>query len=111
MFVGYGVSCLTRLYDIVPGNEALSVDPNSQASQGTVNLDPSNLDPVWPPWQRAQGRDWKTLLAEAPMVPPPTPDKRPIQLLDDGQTCCHPIVRDLLKRFRNGPVRVLSIFL
>jgi predicted acyltransferase len=72
MIVGYGLSCLTRLYDTLPADAVASVETSLPTGQIAVQT----LDPVWPPWERANGRDWKTLLAEAPMVPPPPPEKR-----------------------------------
>jgi predicted acyltransferase len=68
MLLGYGLSCLTRLYDIKLATESNEIAP-------TAVLD-SNQDPVVPPWINAQGRPWLTLLAEPPLVPPPPPEQR-----------------------------------
>lgn len=48
MAVGYGVSCLTRVYD------------------GTTGA-----SPVVPPWGQARMQTWRDYLAEPPLVPPP----------------------------------------
>lgn len=52
----YGLSCLTRLYDIPPGTE--SKDSVAES-------------PVLPTFGAAVGRDWHDLLAEPPFVAPP----------------------------------------
>lgn len=57
MVLGYGLSCLTRLYDLAEG----------------VSPPPGNIaeSPVLPPLSRISGRDLSSLLAEPPLVPPP----------------------------------------
>jgi predicted acyltransferase len=61
LVLGYGLSCLSTLYDTrgAPGTEKFAVSP------------------VWPPFDRAAGRGFKTLLATPPFVPPPPPEERP----------------------------------
>lgn len=65
MAVGYGLTCLSRLYDVREGAKvAAAADPSFAAS------------PVLPPFENARGRHWQELLAEPPMVPPPPPQER-----------------------------------
>ncbi|MDX2036101.1 MAG: heparan-alpha-glucosaminide N-acetyltransferase domain-containing protein [Isosphaeraceae bacterium] len=61
MGIGWGASCLTRLYD----GEPPAVKGKLAAS------------PVIPPLEKIEGRDWKDLLAEPPFVPPPPASERP----------------------------------
>ncbi|MFV2066070.1 MAG: heparan-alpha-glucosaminide N-acetyltransferase domain-containing protein [Pirellulales bacterium] len=61
MAIGYAASCLTRLYDVPPGERA---DDRLAAS------------PVWPPWQRAVGKSLLELFSEPPLVAPPPPTVR-----------------------------------
>ncbi len=58
MALGYGMSCLTRLYDLPEG-----------ATPPAGNIAES---PVIPPLARLQGRELATLLAEPPLVMPPS---------------------------------------
>lgn len=67
MLCGYGLSCLTRLYDVNAIDPPVSIEPSPIASAP---------DPVLPPWEKAQGRHWTSLLAEPPFVPPPPPSER-----------------------------------
>jgi len=68
MGMGYGLSCLSRLYDVREG-----------ATVATLESDPSfAAEPVWPPLENARGRPWQDLLGEMPMVPPPPPEQRRI---------------------------------
>ena len=68
MAIGYGLSCLSRLYDVREG-----------ATVAVLESDPNFADsPVIPPFENASGRPAKELLAEWPMVPPPGPDQRKI---------------------------------
>lgn len=62
MVVGYGLSCLSMVYD----GESPSPPGKSAAS------------PVWPPLGRLEGRSLSSLLAEAPLVQPPPPERRPL---------------------------------
>lgn len=66
MGVGYGLSCLSRLYDVREGVTvaALEGDPKFAAS------------PVLPPLENAKGRTWQELLAEPPFTPIPPPEER-----------------------------------
>ncbi len=70
MLVGYGLSCLTRLYDW----------PDRPAQASTDTSEPSNpsqaLSPVVPDFSQAAGRSWRELLAEPPFVPPPSFEHR-----------------------------------
>ena len=63
MGLGYGLSCMTRLYDGLPVVEG---------SKGDLAE-----SPVLPPFAQAKGRDWKSLLAEPPFVAPPPASLRP----------------------------------
>lgn len=63
MGLGYGASCLTRLYD-VPADS-----PEATAKGGFPE------SPVYPPLEKLEGREWTDLLAEPPFVGPP--DSRP----------------------------------
>jgi hypothetical protein len=58
----FAMSCLTRLYDVPPGEPA---GPKGLAAS-----------PVMPDWKNAEGRDWRDLVAEPPLVPPPPTDQR-----------------------------------
>jgi predicted acyltransferase len=62
MALGYGLSCLTRLYDVPPGDETLR-----------ARLAAS---PVRPPLDLLADRSWESLLAEPPLYPPPGPEIR-----------------------------------
>jgi predicted acyltransferase len=62
MAIGFGMSCLTRLYDVPPGEPA---GPKGLATS-----------PVLPDWNNASGRGWRDLLAEPPFVAPPPTDQR-----------------------------------
>ncbi len=62
MAVGYGMSCLTTLYDI-----------RKEISDDQRLLERS---PVLPDFSRAKGKDWKQLLADPPFVVPPPPSER-----------------------------------
>ena len=61
MLIGYGFSCLTRLYD-VPADVTVE--------------DSLAVSPVWPPWERLAERSPVSLLAEPPFVPPPPASRR-----------------------------------
>jgi predicted acyltransferase len=54
MVTGYALSCLSTLYA-----HETPVDPSRTAAS-----------PVWPPLENAKGRDWRSLLAEWPLVEP-----------------------------------------
>ena len=57
--IAYGLSCMTRLYDIDKGPEASTVKRGQAAS------------PVWPPFENAsKAENWSDLLAEPPFVQP-----------------------------------------
>jgi predicted acyltransferase len=60
MVLGYGLSCITRLYDA----PSPAVDRFAES-------------PVLPPLDRIEGRDLSSLLAEPPFVPPAGPERRP----------------------------------
>lgn len=72
MLLGYGASCMTRLYDIQP--EVAAVVPEFQVERN-VN-DAEIQSPVFPPLAKLSGRNWSTLFAEPPFVPPPTREFR-----------------------------------
>lgn len=77
MGLGYGLSCLTRLYDIDPATS------NTQAGSNPVSGRKSSRfriaeSPVLPPWENAKGKEWTDLLAEPPFVPPPSATQRPL---------------------------------
>jgi predicted acyltransferase len=61
MGFGYGLSCLSMLY------------------QGEIPLDKTNVaaSPVWPPFERLTSDPSRSLVAEAPFVQPPSPEIRP----------------------------------
>ncbi len=62
MLLGYGLSCLTRLYDVppasLPGQDGIAASP------------------VIPPWRNAQARPVSSMLAEPPFMAPPPKEKR-----------------------------------
>ncbi len=64
MIVGYGLSCMTRLYD---------VDSDEKRDASVVAR---NESPVVPDFSRAKGRSWRELLAEPPFIAPPGPQER-----------------------------------
>ena len=60
MAAGWGLSCLTRAYDVHDGQPPASERfPRNAAS------------PVLPPWSRPAAASWRDYLAELPLVPPP----------------------------------------
>lgn len=63
MALGYGVSCGTRLYDVRPAEQA---PPPPKLADSPVRISSDRL----------RGRDFSTLLAEPPFVPPPPPSER-----------------------------------
>jgi predicted acyltransferase len=63
MLVGYGLSCVTRLYDVPPAEQS-------------PTLGKFATSPVLPDLGRIRGRDLPSLLAEPPFVPPPGPQQR-----------------------------------
>ena len=67
MLLGYGLSCLTRLYDMREENPVAVASPSSRRFAAS---------PVLPPWENARGRTWESLLAEPPFVPPPPVTER-----------------------------------
>ncbi len=62
MFLAYGLSCLTTLYDVEPGT------PKTKEETAA--------SPVRPPLGKLFNRPWKSLLAEPPFVAPPPPELR-----------------------------------
>ena len=62
MAAGYALSCLSMLYD----------------GQTPAGAGQSAASPVAPPLDRLSGRPVSSLLAEAPLVQPPPPSRRPI---------------------------------
>lgn len=62
MALAYGLSCLSMLYDGEPSAEG----------KGDVAV-----SPVWPPFDRAEGKPIRALLAEPPFVQPPDTKHRP----------------------------------
>jgi hypothetical protein len=70
MGMGYGLSCLSLLYDS-------KVSP--EIYDGKVSPDRHDVadSPVLPPFTAAVGRPWTLLLAESPLVQPPPPSQRP----------------------------------
>ncbi len=62
MLSGYGLSCLTTLYDLKDVSEEQSLKLRSS--------------PVAPDFSLAAGRTWDKLLAEPPFFPPPKPEVR-----------------------------------
>lgn len=63
MVIGYGLSCLTRLYDVPPASPP---GPKGIAAS-----------PVIPPFQNARARPITSLLAEPPFMAPPPSEERP----------------------------------
>jgi hypothetical protein len=61
MVLGYGLSCLSMLYD-----------GETTTGRGRVAA-----SPVWPPLEKLSGRPPRSLLAEPPFVQPPPPERRP----------------------------------
>lgn len=79
MGAGYGLSCLTRLYDVSPrGMEANAGRTLAPIPRGKAPPLIWAESPVMPPWNRAKGREWIDLLAEPPFVPPPPSADRPM---------------------------------
>lgn len=94
MLVGYGMSCLTRLYDRRDDtsqsqsqlSNAHSVSPDAQTALSkkiAVEDDIATADgmarsPVLPDFSLIGQRTWDQLLAEPPLVPPPGIEKRAI---------------------------------
>lgn len=68
MGVGYGLSCLSRLYDVREGTTVATLegDPNYAAS------------PVIPPFENAKGRPFGELLGDPPFLQIPPPAERRI---------------------------------
>jgi hypothetical protein len=66
MLIGYGLSCLTRLYDVT---ESAPVPVSTRGDQFADS-------PVLPPWENAHARSIESLLAEPPFVTPPSTDVR-----------------------------------
>ena len=64
MPIGYGMSCLTTLYDLKGLSEP--------------QLQKVNSSPVIPDFSVTESREWKTMLAEPPFVPPPPPADRAV---------------------------------
>ena len=62
MLSGYGLSCLTTLYNLKDLSEEQSLKIRSS--------------PVVPDFSLVAGRPWYNILAEPPFFPPPTPEKR-----------------------------------
>jgi predicted acyltransferase len=79
MLAGYGLSGLTRLYDL-PGVDALppiaAISDDSAAATTEPVKSELGDSPVLPDWSQAQGRSWSELLAEPPFLPPPTVERR-----------------------------------
>jgi predicted acyltransferase len=65
MLLAYALSCLTRLYDVLPGS------PESPADRKDIAV-----SPVWPPFETLRSRPLSSLLAEPPFVAPPPPKIR-----------------------------------
>lgn len=96
MTAGYAMSCLTRLYDVDKGEGTIvssTAAPTSNDTDGNSaetsedftawGASPNDLQkfaesPVWPPLERIQGQDIRSMLAEAPFVPPPNQSIRRI---------------------------------
>ena len=62
MLSGFGLSCLSTLYDLK--------DVSKEQSMKFI------ASPVVPDFSVAAGRTWYNILAEPPFFPPPTPEKR-----------------------------------
>jgi hypothetical protein len=74
MGVGYGLSCLSMLYD----GEGTPLPPDANVNQShVVNRSQVAESPVLPPLGRLSGRTAASLLAEPPFVQPPPPERRP----------------------------------
>ena len=68
MLAGWGLSCGTRLYDAPsPTTSATASSENRNASRDPRLAE----DGVVPDASRWKGREWRSLLAEPPFVPPP----------------------------------------
>lgn len=82
MAVGYGLNCLTRLYDVREGATVAAYEGPKPGTYEGAKPPESYADPrfaaspVIPPFENASGRPTSELLAEWPMVPPPGPDQR-----------------------------------
>ncbi len=81
MIVGYGMSCLTRLYDRQPA-ATVADQASSQPAQPTEDAiayaDGMAKSPVIPDFSQVGQRPWASLLAEPPLVPPPGIQQRAI---------------------------------
>lgn len=82
MGVGYGLSCLSRLYDVREGATVETykgpkpgdyTGPKSPESFADSNYADS---PVWPPFENAKGRSIHELLGTPPFTPIPPPKER-----------------------------------
>ena len=90
MVVGYGMSCMTRLYDRdqpVPVTTSTETDAAPEAGKPSAiapaedsiaTADGMAKSPVLPDFSQVGQRPWSSLLAEPPMVPPPVVQKRAI---------------------------------
>ncbi|MCA9158023.1 MAG: DUF1624 domain-containing protein [Planctomycetales bacterium] len=83
MLAGYGLSCLTRLYDLPGGAVEAQGGAAVQAvaatgDEATGAASSLKDSPVIPDWSQAAGRSWTDLLAEPPFVPPPEAERRAI---------------------------------
>ncbi|MFM1802115.1 MAG: hypothetical protein RJA81_1467 [Planctomycetota bacterium] len=65
-FLGWGLSGLSRLYDVPADNPELA------------KADKLAESPVLPDFSKASGRSLGDLIAEPPLVPPPGPDQRKV---------------------------------
>jgi predicted acyltransferase len=85
MALGYGLSCLTTLYNTDErGSSDRSVDVASS--------------PVWPPLEKLRTRGLVLLLAEPPFVPPPPPQQRKLNYWMMGKK----VVSDSFTLFATG---------
>lgn len=79
MIVGYGMSCLTRLYDRpVEGSSAPTAAATAPREDAIAWPDGMAKSPVVPDFSQIGSRAWTSLLAEPPMVPPPGVQQRAI---------------------------------
>lgn len=83
MVVGYGMSCLTRLYDrpvvsSADGQTTTGAAAAEDAEDAVASADGMAKSPVLPDFSQVGSRPWASLLAEPPMVPPPGVQQRAV---------------------------------
>ena len=79
MLFGYSASCLTRLYDkqtYVSTTSDSAPHQHVESANPGAPIFPKAFSPVLPDWQQLSRREWNSLFAEPPFVPPPPKEVR-----------------------------------